>query len=100
MRQLSLGIVVLVAFFIGCVTSTIFSPLFVEPADAQPRDAEDKWEYQCIATTQTKPRRHGDADRSPNFVKTINELGQQGWELVAMDISRGPTTRFCFKRAL
>ena len=81
-------LVVVIAFVAGCGGSQV-TRLMVPLARAN--TPVQRWEYHCMAA-------------STDIADTSNEIGKQGWEMVAaaqvMPLIAGQSTVWCFKRAL
>jgi hypothetical protein len=83
MRGFWFGLSISVAFIVGCATARLVVP----PVSAQ---STTRWQYHCVESDQD----------AAEVTEAANQIGAQGWELVA----GLPTNRFsqiwCFKSAL
>ena len=90
MKRLVFGMMLTIAFLVGCLTTYVARDLVVPPARANTNP--QKWEYICF-----KGYVWGSGPIEPESVTaTANKLGREGWELVSGD-GRG---NYCFKRPL
>lgn len=94
MRRIVLALSLTVAFLVGCLTATVATQLVVPPIKAGTNP--QKWEYTCISNKQ-----------KGNIIQNSNELGNQGWEMVAASgsLENGSGLAkayllYCFKRPL
>jgi len=77
------GLGVAAVFLVGCVAGGVSSQLVVPKASAQQgAPSRQKWQYEC-------------QKRGSNITEMANQLGEQGWEMVA--VSNTPIV-WCFKR--
>jgi len=90
MKKTGLAALILIAFLIGCGTSTAVQQLLVPPARAQTNP--QRFEYHCVKIFRMEPEELG-----PMFSK----LGAEGWELsIPIAMVQGQTLGACFKRPL
>lgn len=96
---------------LGCVAAVI-AALGVSVSDAQRKEDKDKdppkvrpvqppdgvripvrakWEYKALSKKDI-------VDLAKGFAEGLNHLGEEGWELVAMDMGENPAT-YIFKRS-
>lgn len=73
------------AFVLGCATATAVKT-DVKPAHAQ---LQTRWQYTCLP--------HDGLISRQGKLEKMNQLGQQGWELVTINAKNN---EFCFKRPL
>lgn len=79
---------VVIAFLTLAIPGSFF---LGQTAQSQARANSARWEYKCLAgskAAQWEKRAERNTDQ-------FNQLGQKGWELVAID-----SIMFCFKRPL
>jgi hypothetical protein len=80
MNKRTLGVAAV--FLVGCAVGGASSQLVVPKASAQQAASLTKWEHHCV---EIGPR---------NIARMASELGDQGWEVVAVD----KEFTWCFKR--
>jgi hypothetical protein len=81
-RAFLIGLLLVGAFILGCVSASLVVPPARAGATAQ------KWEYHCI-------EEYG----AESIAKKANEAGREGWEMVGAD-SLAKYQSWCFKRPL
>ena len=85
MKQTKWALMILVAFFVGCATSSVVSQLLVPEVHAGTNPP--RWEQLCVIETR---------------VDAINErakaMGEAGWELIGVTDAGGGLA--CYKRPL
>lgn len=98
MPRLTIIVAALVAF-VGAALALVW---VTAPAEARSGAARAVWEYHCTlppgvvpqsTSRDSKGEHHSESGHTA--VKVLNHLGQQGWELVAIDPGNG---HYCFKR--
>lgn len=80
-------IVASLLFLAGCAVGGVSGQFVVPKASAQQAATLTKWEYTCFKENV-----------SVQVASKATQLGDQGWEMVAVDGTVGDTT-WCFKRA-
>lgn len=92
MKRLVIGLLLTIAFLVGCLVATVASKSVIPEVKAG--SESQKWEYQCKNLSEDAPNSKIDDE--------LKQVGMQGWELVsATYVMRGNSfIKYCLKRQL